>query len=364
MSVFKSFLLGGFECAVLAKPDGELLDYIDDTGHAAHARADYRRLAETGILGARDGLRWYLIDRGSYYDWSSAIGQVRVASEMGVEVIWDLCHYDCPPDVDIWSEAFVQRFAAYAAAAARFVADYSSPPFRFCPVNEMSYWAWAGGAAGLFYPCAHERAHELKRQLARAFIAGARAIRDVLPEAIIVSAEPLIHVRSTNEASGEGYNNAQFDAVERVLGVGTEELDGSPDLIDLIGINYYPHNQWYASGNTIPLGHWDYQPLSALLETVKKRYGRPVLLTETGAHGSGKAAWLHYVLTEAGKARSAGVWVEGVCLYSIVSFRHWFDPGMNDVGLWGPVDAFGHRQVDEIFHDFLSRVIGEAVSLT
>ena len=38
--------------------------------------------------------------------------------------IWDLCHYGYPDDLDPLSDVFVDRFARYARAAARYVAEH------------------------------------------------------------------------------------------------------------------------------------------------------------------------------------------------------------------------------------------------
>src|SRR5436190_1596897 len=52
----------------------------------------------------------------------------------------------------------------------------------FTPMNEPSYFSWAGGEVGRFAPHATGRGHELKLALARAAIAGIAAIRDACPQ--------------------------------------------------------------------------------------------------------------------------------------------------------------------------------------
>ncbi len=156
-----------------------------------------------------------------------------------------LCHYDCPDDVDIWSDSFVDRFAAYCAASVRFIQEQAPAPCLVCPINEVSYWAWAGGAVGLFHPSVRDRAPALKTQLVKAFIAGARAIRETAPNVTIVTAEPLISVHSTELESGVGFHEAQFEACDMIIGRSRAELGGDPKLVDCMGLNYYPHNQWY-----------------------------------------------------------------------------------------------------------------------
>ena len=107
---------------------------------------------------------------------------------------WDLCHYGWPDGLDIWSSAFVERFARYAASAARVVAEESDTPPIFCVVNEISFWAWAGGEVGRFAPAAQGRGGELKRQLVRAAITATAAVRAAVPNARFIHAEPAIHV--------------------------------------------------------------------------------------------------------------------------------------------------------------------------
>lgn len=349
--MFGSFLLGGFECSAMVKPCGMRLDLIETTKHSANAAADYRALVALGIRAARDGLRWHLIDQGQFYDWSSMLGQLRAAEAAGIKVVWDLNHYDCPEGLDIWSENFVGRFAVYAKAAAQFIAANSAPPHYFCPINEISYWSWAGGHAGLFHPSHENRGHELKRQLVSAFIAAAKAIRESVPSAVIITAEPLIHVCSTPESCGAAFHDSQYEAVDMILGLKHLELGGSLELVDAIGANFYPHNQWYSGGPTIPFGHQDFRPLSRMLLEVQARHGKPLLITETAAEGSAKGAWLSYIVQEVFAARKAEATIEAVCLYPIISFPHWFSNDLNDSGLWSSeVGLQGRRRVDAQFH--------------
>ncbi len=84
--------------------------------HDVLAESDYRLMMELGIRSVRDGLRWHLIDRGGHYDWSSFLPMLRAAERVGVQVIWDIFHYGWPDDIDVWTPAFVDRFASFAGA--------------------------------------------------------------------------------------------------------------------------------------------------------------------------------------------------------------------------------------------------------
>src|SRR6059058_966760 len=69
--LFRSFWSGGFECSTDINSRGVRLDMTAGVQHDVCAAEDYRMLRETGILTARDGLRWHLIDKGGRLDWSS-----------------------------------------------------------------------------------------------------------------------------------------------------------------------------------------------------------------------------------------------------------------------------------------------------
>src|SRR4051812_22543987 len=100
-----------------------------------------------------------------------------------MQVIWDLCHYGWPDDLNIWSADFVSRFARFGASAARVIGDATDGPTFYCPVNEISFWAWAGGEVGRFNPGCTGCGAALKRQLVRAAIAAMEAIRKIDPRA-------------------------------------------------------------------------------------------------------------------------------------------------------------------------------------
>src|SRR5689334_2365924 len=118
---FESFLMGGFECSTHRDHRGRRLDLIASTRHDEFAEQDYARMLELGMSTCRDGVRWHLIETEPYkYDFSSLEMQVAAARKTGMQVIWDYFHYGYPDDIDIFSDAFPERFAAFAGALTRF----------------------------------------------------------------------------------------------------------------------------------------------------------------------------------------------------------------------------------------------------
>merc|ERR1712015_178392 len=165
-SLFQSFFLGGFECSSHRRSDGRRLDLLAATGHDRWAAHDYAVLQRHGLKTVRDGLRWHLIETSAgRYDWSSFLPMLQAAQRQRLQVIWDLCHYGWPDDIDIWRPQFVERFARYAGAAAQLIKDETDTVPIYAPLNEISFWSWAGGDEAYFNPMARGRGFELKHQL-------------------------------------------------------------------------------------------------------------------------------------------------------------------------------------------------------
>ncbi len=123
--------------------------------------------------------------------------------------------------------------------------------------------------------------------------------------------------------------------------------------MDIVGINYYSDNQWYHGGGTIPLGHPDYRPFKGILAELHKRYGRPLLVAETGAEGNMRGQLLRYIAEQAELALQRGVPVEGICLYPVLDYPGWDDDRHCPTGLLGFADEHGRRAVHEGLADEL-----------
>lgn len=343
--------MGGFECSTHRIRKKTRLDMIEATGHDEFAQADYERLMAIDIKAARDGMRWHLIEREpSIYDFSSLQNQVKAARETGIQIIWDIFHYGYPDHLDIFSIEFPARFAAFAKAATQFLQNELKEQLYFCPVNEISFFSWAAGEIGLFFPFAKRRGDELKRQLVRMNIAAIDAIRSVDPTARFISTEPAIHVVGSardprRQRAAESYRLSQFQALDMLSGRIEKELGGGEEYIDLIGLNYYFHNQWrYPKRQKIPLGHNDYRPLNQILGEFYQRYKRPLFIAETGIEDEKRAEWFRYVCDEVRAARSNDIPVAGICLYPIVNHPGWVDQRHCHNGLWDYLDEKNERE--------------------
>ena len=357
---FDSFFMAGFECSSHRRRDGVRLDLIRATGHDKHALRDYRQLRKLGFVTLRDGLRWHLIQKApGKYDWSSWLPMLEAAEDAGVQVIWDLFHYGSPDCIDQAGPDFTDRFTDFAIAALEVQQSVSGRAPLICPLNEINFMAWAVDE-GYFPGIGSDQRGWFKDQLVRTGISAARAIKQRWPRATVVWAEPLIHIaphdrRRQTVRRAKDNLQGMFEAYDWITGLARPELGGDPSLVDVVGWNFYPHNQGYWNGPTIPMGHHEYRPLGDMLVEMADRYGKPLFLSETGAEGTGKPSWLHYVCNEVRDAISRGADVHGICWYPITAYPGWDNSRHAETGLLSTVVADGSRHVDERLLDEFER---------
>ena len=332
---------------------------IAATRHDVFALQDYARARERGLLTVRDGLRWHLIEQvPGHHDFTSVIPMIRAAHQAGVQVIWDLCHYGWPDDLDIFSPGLCGAVCRHGQGFIRVLTSETDAVPFLSPVNEISFFSWAAGEVGYIFPHAHHRGHELKAQLVRAAIAAMEEVWDVAPNARFVHPDPAIHICAPPDqpdyaATAHAYTLSMYEGWDMISGRLHPELGGQPRYLDIVGMNYYPYNQWEFRNlpftPSLRLSRDDprYRPFRDILRDIQERYGRPLLLAETGADGEERAEWLRYIGQETQAAMESGVSLTGVCLYPVVNFP-WWDDGHNlHTGLWDYADASGERPVCE-----------------
>jgi beta-glucosidase/6-phospho-beta-glucosidase/beta-galactosidase len=329
---------------------------VGATAHDRFALQDYQRLAARGMRTARDGVRWHLVETSpEVYDFSGVVPMLAAARDAGVEVIWDVLHYGWPDDLDLLSDEFVRRFAAFSRAFAEVATRETAGTLWVVPVNEISFFAWAAGEIGIFNPFLRHRGDEVKAQLVRAAVAAIRAMREVNPAIRIVHTEPMINVvphpnRPEDAGPAEAHRQAQYAALDMLAGRARPELGGREDYLDVIGVNYYVHNQWIypgGHGTMIEPSHPRYRPVWQMLREAHERYRRPMFIAETGIEDDARPAWLRYVGYEVRRAIREGVPVDGVCLYPIVNHPGWDDERHCYNGLWDYADGRGEREIYE-----------------
>ena len=336
--IFPTFFLSGFECSSFDWKDRGRRDVAAELQHYSHADEDYAMLPRLGIGVAREGIPWPLVDRGNgVYDFSLLDDLIAAQRRHQVLPIWDLCHYGYPDGLDPYAEAFPHRFAAYARAAAQYVAGRAHHgPLCFTPINEPTFWGYMGGEWGWCAPFGRtaEERRRFTLALARADIAAVRAIRADFPDARMVHIDPLIWVVPPPDrpdlieaANRESFEDA-YIAWDVISGLKHPELGGSPDIIDILGFNHYSFGQMEYGGGGKPNrplepGDDRIRPLCDLLVEAWAKYRRPCIVAETsGLHG-GRPDWLNDVVGEALAAVNRGVDLHGVCLFPAIDMADW-----------------------------------------
>jgi len=355
----RSFWMGGFEGADHVNGQGRALDMAMANGHVRRAAQDYRAAAALGLRTVRESIGWRVSEpRPGRLDVERLLHLARAAQDSGVQVLWTLMHYGTPPWASMHRDSFVDHFARFAFEVARLLARWHphEPPV-YTPINEISFLAWAATASELLQPdpagpqvrndgSTAESGYRLKRRLVRAALAAMDAIHAADPRARFLHVEPLVHVAApagepAQQPLADRISAYQWQAFDMLCGREAPELGGRPDRLDLVGVNHYHSSQWEVPSEKRL--SWDSRDsrrrrFSQLLADCWHRYGRPVVVAETGHVGSGRAAWLHDIASEVRTALDAGVPVRGLCLYPLIDRPDWNDPRhWHRSGVWDVV---------------------------
>lgn len=347
-----SFWLGGYEGADHVNGAGQALDLVAACGHDQRLDEDYRAARRLGMLCVRESIGWRLAERpdGSM-DLARAIRMAEAAKRQGVQVLWTLMHYGLPADLTLFDDALIPRFARFAAGVARVLRPLCPGPRIYTPINEISYLCWAASASDDMGPAGRQarapdgrdQGYLFKQRLVRAALAGMAAIRAEDPQARFLHIEPVVHVvprdaDPAHRAQAELTSSYQWQALDMLAGRMDPQLGGHSAALDLLGLNHYHSSQWEVPGGRRLEWHLRdprRKSLAALLQDVWRRYGRPMMVAETGHVGVGRAAWVHEIAGEALQARAAGVPLHGVCLYPLLDRPDWNDTAhWHRSGLW------------------------------
>ena len=339
---FNSFFMGGFECADHINRSGNRINLLHETEHHLRAFEDYELLVSLEIKVVREGVCWSTVEVAPYkFDFRSLKGRIDAASALGIQIIWDLCHFGYPDDMIPTHPRFPERFMSFCRAFILFHNDYTEEPLLVCPVNEISFLSWHSGDMRGTVPFAINSGFDIKYHLCKAVIEGMQVIKQTDSKAKIFVIEPLIKIHSEDPEfpaeTIEEYNENQYQALDIIAGSLCPELGGSPELFDMLGFNYYYNNQWTHLDNTLP---WPDEkdrltPLSRLLKIAYSRYSKPIILAETGHFGHLRSQWLEEVTLECDRAISIGVDLQGICIYPVIDRPDWDNlNSYSNCGLW------------------------------
>ncbi|NKI92523.1 hypothetical protein [Rhizobacter sp. SG703] len=350
----RSFWMGGFEGADHVNGRREPLDMAAATAHIELLNGDYLRAREHGLLTVRESIGWRLTEPSPHcHDLARAAHIAITARRHGLQVVWTFMHYGTPPDLSLFDDRLIERFASFAAAAARTLAPLHDEPPVYNLINEIGFLSWAASHTNLVHPHVGDphglgedtaaSGYDVKRRLVRAVLAGMAAVRNIDPRARFLHVEPLVHVVAPREQPeladlAERIAGYQWQVWDLIAGRLEPQLGGSAAALDLVGVNHYHSGQWEAGTQRRLRWHEGdprRRPFGALLQAAWERYRRPLIVAETSHIGVGRARWLDEVAGEVAQARAAGIPVEGLCLYPLVDRPDWSDAAhWHHSGLW------------------------------
>jgi hypothetical protein len=139
-----------------------------------------------------------------------------------------------------------------------------------------------------------------------------------------------------------------------IRGAVCPELGGQEKYLDIVGVNYYPQNQWYYNlrgveriGDFQPITREDarHRPFREILAEVYHRFHRPIIIGETGCENQERPEWLRHVCEETDAALRQGTPIHGICLYPILNHAGWADDRHCHNGLWDYAEPSGERPI-------------------
>jgi glycosyltransferase involved in cell wall biosynthesis len=321
------------------------VDTVETTGHAQRWRADLDELLGAGVRHLRYPLRWHRIEREpGRFDWAETDRVLGHLRDSGAVPLVDLVHHTSYPD---WlADGFrgpdfgpaLLRYAEAVAERYPWLPAYTvfNEPFAtlFLAGHEALWPPYDRGSAGLV---------RLLRSTLPAIAGAARSMAERLPRAAHVWVDTGEHHDGLGPgaAYAEMANDRRHLVLDLALGHdldtrrpflrellaagGEPLLELPPVRVDVLGIDYYCHSEWFHDhhGSRAPSPH----PigLAAVAGQYGDRYGLPMMLTETNLRGfpSDRVSWLRYTLEQYEIALARGVPLHGYCWFPQVDSCDW-----------------------------------------
>jgi dTDP-4-dehydrorhamnose reductase len=380
-------LWGGVECTVNRVGD-RFFNQLERNGHWDRT-TDLDRFAALGLRTLRFPLLWETLAPNSVdeVDWSWPDDRLARARALGIRPIAGLLHHGSGPAyTNLLDPKFPEKFARYAGAIARRYPWIDA----YTPINEPLTTARFSALYGHWYPHAEDDngfARALLNQC-RATVLAMRAIRDVNPDAKLIQTDDLAKTFSSPSLSYQAaFENERrwitwdllSGIVDRVhslwsyfkwAGVSDSELETflrEPCPPDVIGANYYVTSERFLDDNFSAHsgecrggnGRDVYADIAAvrsefseiagpknLLMELWERYRSPIAITEAhlGCTADEQLRWFMQIWGAANEARSAGVDLRAVTIWSLLGSFDWDslvtrDEGHYEAGVFDVYDG-------------------------
>lgn len=370
--------LAGFESTHLP---GAGVDLFDITGHAGRWRSDIDAVLDAGVRHFRYPLRWPRIEpEPGEFDWRESDEVLGHLREQGAVPIVDLVHHTSYPGwlADGFRDpVFRPAYLRYAEAVARRYPWISA----YTLFNEPFATLFLSGHEGLWPPYDRGMGGFVRalRSVLPAVSEAAHCLADLLPGAAHVWVDTAEHHRGVGAGAehAELANDRRHSVLDLMTGHdldtrrpflqaltaagGESLLDLSPVRVDVLGLDYYCHSEWFYDDagshapSPEPIG------LAALAQLYGDRYGLPMMLTETNIRGlpTDRVSWLKYTLEQYELALARGVDLRGYCWFPQVDSCDWDSLLARGAGRVDPVGVVSltpaHDPVRTVFTDWWER---------
>lgn len=333
---------------------GRRLDEYELTQHYRRWRSDLDLMAELGVGTARYGIPWYRVQPAPRrWDWRWADRPLERMLELGIDPVVDLVHYGAPPWIrgGFLDPSFPERMAEYAARVAE---RFRGRILWYTPLNEPRIAAWYGGRLGWWPP--YRRSWRgfvgILLALCRGMALTDAALREVDRRIVPVHVDATdVYTAATPDCAALAAHRQAlvFLALDLVTGAvhprhrlhawlrehGAAEADlewfrAHPVRLALLGVNLYPMftNKLVvrsAGGVRIVMRRAGGEMVLRLARAYARRYGCPLMITETAALGSARrrVAWLDASVAAIRRARQSGVPVVGYTWWPMFALVAW-----------------------------------------
>jgi dTDP-4-dehydrorhamnose reductase len=376
-------LWAGPECTV-NRVDDRYHDQLQASGFAQRLD-DLDRLAGLGITRMRFPIVWErALDENGAHAWEWSDARIARLRELGVKPIVGLVHHGSGPSfTNLLDPAFPQLLAEHARAVAQRYPDVDA----WTPVNEPLTTARFSGLYGHWYPHRADDASFVQALLVqvRATVLAMRAIREIIPHAMLVQTDDLGYTASSPSLDYQ----AQFENERRWLSFDllTGRVTAShpmwdylrsagateEDLLwfsentcppDIVGINSYLTSERflderielyplhlvggngkhrYADVEAVRISGPIVGSFDARLREAWQRYGLPLAITEVhlGCSREEQMRWLQQAWHAAQSLRDEGCDVRAVTCWAAFGSFDWtslvtrwsghYEPGLWDV---------------------------------
>jgi beta-glucosidase/6-phospho-beta-glucosidase/beta-galactosidase len=353
-------MIGAFESTYMPAHDR---DVTETTQHDRRWREDLDLLGSCGVTSLRYPIRWHRIEvEPGTYDWHGTDEVLQHMRDCGLRPIVDLVHHTSYPQWlgdfsnPQWGATF-ERFAEAFAERYPWIEGYTL-------FNEPFTTFFLCGSLGVWAPFlkGHRGFVSLVRNVLPSLTAVSRMYQELLPDArhlYVETCERANATRFDGKRAAAYANDRRFFVTDLFVGRaidpkapfaadivragGADLFDIEPGAIDILGLDYYAHNQWQYGGpqkavNSSPRP----VPLAELIIEYWDRYRLPCMLGETNIRGfaSDRVSWLKYTLEQCERARDAGVAFEGYCWFPFVDSADWASLLARAEGIVDPVGVY------------------------